>query len=74
MTKPRHYKSEVPTAMASDGAMRVADICLTALRVCLCSLGATVSVPYYIPLPAYNIRRGGAFSAVLEGVSRGMVA
>ncbi len=30
-------------------------------------LGASVSVPYYVPLPAFNIRRGGAFSAVLEG-------
>lgn len=30
-------------------------------------LGASVSVPYYVPLPAFNIRRGGSFSAVLEG-------
>jgi sugar phosphate permease len=32
-------------------------------------LGASVSVPYYVPLPAFNIRRGGSFSAVLEGAT-----
>lgn len=32
-------------------------------------LGASVSVPYYVPLPAFNIRRGGGFSAVLEGAT-----
>lgn len=32
-------------------------------------LGAGWSAPYYIPLPAYNLRKGGSYSAVLEGVS-----
>lgn len=32
-------------------------------------LGASVSVPYYVPLPTFNIRRGGGFSAVLEGAT-----
>ena len=30
-------------------------------------LGAGWAVPYYVPLPAYNLRKGGSFSAVLEG-------
>lgn len=30
-------------------------------------LGAGWAVPYYIPLPAYNLRKGGQYSAVLEG-------
>ena len=32
-------------------------------------LGAGWAVPYYVPLPAYNLRKGGNFSAVLEGKS-----
>mmetsp|Transcript_17112 Transcript_17112/g.51192 ORF Transcript_17112/g.51192 Transcript_17112/m.51192 type:complete len:587 (+) Transcript_17112:144-1904(+) len=35
----------------------------------VCLLGASVSVPYYVPLPTFNIRRGGSFSAVLEGAT-----
>lgn len=31
-------------------------------------LGAGWAVPYYVPLPAYNLRKGGSFSAVLEGL------
>jgi len=31
-------------------------------------LGAGWAVPYYVPLPAYNLRKGGSFSAVLEGI------
>ncbi len=65
----------VPSAMVYRLlAQRVDDMWLTRLFVYACSLGATVSVPCYIPLPAYNIRRGGAFSAVLEGASRGIPA
>lgn len=33
----------------------------------ICMLGACWSPPYYIPLPAYNLRKGGSYSAVLEG-------
>ncbi|KAK9830389.1 hypothetical protein WJX72_011472 [[Myrmecia] bisecta] len=32
-------------------------------------LGAALSIPYYVPLPAFSLRRGGNYSAVLEGVT-----
>lgn len=32
-------------------------------------LGAGWAVPYYVPLPAYNLRKGGSYSAVLEGLT-----
>lgn len=38
-----------------------------AIMTAVILLGAGWAVPYYVPLPAYNLRKGGSYSAVLEG-------